>query len=127
MKRGGPLKRRTRLKAKRSTKRRSGRVRDTEYMAWIRSLPCILAGNHCSGRVHAHHAGKRAFGRKASDNTCIPLCAGHHGELHERRGYFLTGGASFVRQWQDARIADYQRAWRLIAGHPHTQVEPCPF
>lgn len=117
MKRSTPLRRRKRLTPKRSRPRRSGRVGNPEFMAWIRTLPCILEGGECSGRVHAHHAGPRPFGRKAADDTCIPLCQRHHSDLHDGRGYFKsTGLRGWLRLWQDARIRDYQAAWVLRQG-----------
>lgn len=73
------LKRKTPLKKRRGTARRSARVRNPAYMAFVRSLPCALLTTHqCAGPIHAHHAGMRGFGQKASDDTCIPLCAFHH-------------------------------------------------
>jgi hypothetical protein len=57
------------------------RPRDFTYMSWITSQQCVACEAMrliSFGRVYAHHAGQRAFGRKADDTTCIPLCWRHH-------------------------------------------------
>lgn len=59
----------------------SNRPRDWAFMFWIKSQQCIVCEKAHSpnfGTVYAHHAGQRAFGRKADDRTCIPLCWKHH-------------------------------------------------
>jgi hypothetical protein len=48
--------------------------RDWRYLAWIRTLPCVV----CGGRAEAHHTGPHGRGVKASDYTAIPLCTEHH-------------------------------------------------
>lgn len=106
-----PIRRKTRLKAKRATKRRSGRVRDEAYMAWVRTLPCVLQGGGCLGAIHAHHAGVRAGGRKADDNTTIPFCARHHGAWHDGAFPFLGWIRQRRRDWATKRIAETQAAW----------------
>ena len=53
------------------------RPRDLEYMGFVKQLRCCRCGG---GPSEAHHAGPRAFGRKADDRSCIPLChICHHG------------------------------------------------
>ena len=51
------------------------RRRDRDYLAWIRSLPCLICG---SRRSEAAHLGARAFGQKCSDRETGPLCAWDH-------------------------------------------------
>jgi hypothetical protein len=79
---GKPLKRRTWMRRRRTTRRRSGRVHDAAFLADVHTLPCLLQDvpdHECDGPVQADHAGKRPFGRKADDDTSIPLCpTGHH-------------------------------------------------
>src|SRR5687768_8869298 len=44
------------VRAKRPGPPRRGRTRDPEYLAWVRTLPCTIAGLHlCEGRIEAHH------------------------------------------------------------------------
>ncbi len=51
------------------------RRRDRAYMAWIRSLPCLICGR---SRSEAAHLGVRAFAQKCSDRETGPLCAWDH-------------------------------------------------
>ncbi len=51
------------------------RRRHRAYLAWIRSLPCLLCGG---GPAEAAHLGTRAFGQKCSDRETGPLCAWDH-------------------------------------------------
>lgn len=112
MKPGGYIKRYTRLKARRDRKRRSARQRDTEYMLRVKQLPCCAYAPsdpacYSAGKViHAHHAGQRAGGRKADDDTCIPLCEEHHRNWHDARGRFYGWTRDQRRTWADARIAE---------------------
>lgn len=62
----------------------SSRPRDFLFMSWVRAQPCIVCERQHSPhltRTYAHHAGQRAFARKADDRTCIPLCWKHHDRL----------------------------------------------
>jgi len=54
------------------------RVRDREYLAFVRTHPCAV----CNERgVQAHHLKTRAAG--GSDYHAVPLCADHHVEWHK--------------------------------------------
>src|SRR5689334_22685875 len=48
---------------------------DRAYLAWIRSLPCLICGRRPS---EAAHLGTRAFGQKCSDRETGPLCDWDH-------------------------------------------------
>lgn len=110
-----PLKRKTRLKARR-TKPRRGLVRDAAYKRRIRGLPCILSGvenaGHCRGRVDPHHLGEvgetKMAGYQASDHTVVPCCRGHHDDDHGHRGYFADRDDAWrerYRRWALAKAA----------------------
>ena len=56
---------------------RRGPVRDRNYLAWIRTLPCAHCGT--SHGIEAAHTGSDGGMRlKASDTTCVPLCRECH-------------------------------------------------
>ncbi len=83
-------------------------AKDPEYLAWIRSLPCVICfwlsestrgliysadreGVFCrclhypvqqDSRTEAAHVGTRGMSQKCSDREVIPLC----GHLHHREG-----------------------------------------
>lgn len=122
-----PLRRRTPLRARGKTRYRL-RERDMNYMGWVRRQPCIVRElppsgfltvpelnphtTPCYGRVEADHAGDRAFGQKADDATCIPMCRGHHRERTDHAGTFSPLTRDELRAWRIAAIERTQAAWR---------------
>ena len=50
--------------------------RDSRYLAWIRTLPCVVCG--CARGIEASHTGPHGLGQKSSDLSAIPLCYRHH-------------------------------------------------
>jgi hypothetical protein len=51
-------------------------TRDPWYLAWIRTLPCLVCGS--TKGIEASHTGPRGLGQKSSDTSAIPLCYQHH-------------------------------------------------
>jgi hypothetical protein len=109
---------------KRTRERRSERVRDAEYLAWVRTQPCAYRayderiGNTLSyglwhvcpknTRIEAHHAGRRPMGRKCNDREAVPLCHESHDELtnlgwpkEQRRAF-----EAWAIKWTLARYAE---------------------
>jgi hypothetical protein len=61
-------------------------VRSEPYMVAVRRLPCCVCdAPGPSDPHHLHGVGYRGSGTKAPDVWCIPLCRGHHDELHDDR------------------------------------------
>ena len=54
------------------------RLRDKAHLEFVASQPCLVCGRRPS---HAHPP-PRAMGLKVSDEFTVPLCNGHHDELH---------------------------------------------
>src|ERR1035437_10083259 len=53
---------------------RKGPPRDPAYLAWVREMPCIACD--IEGRSEAAHTGTDgSMSQKASDYSCVPLCA----------------------------------------------------
>lgn len=107
-------------------------------MLWVKTLPCLccttdgllaLAQEHgitwysivmhcrmlgrCTGPVEADHGGDRAYGTKAPDLTCIPLCTGHH--THRTYGSNMWWNMTKAQkvEWRQAAVLDTQRRARL--------------
>jgi hypothetical protein len=58
------------------------RVRDREHVRFVAKQPCLICGRTPSDPHHLRFAQHRALGRKVSDEFTVPLCRGHHRELH---------------------------------------------
>lgn|ERR1041385_1094911 len=82
---------------RRPRRKSSGRgpARSWRYLAWVRSLPCLI----CGGKAEAAHTGSDGGMRlKASDYSCVPLCHGCHRGGND--SYHQLGRESFERVHQ---------------------------
>jgi hypothetical protein len=60
----------------------SRRIRDREHVKSVAKLPCLVCGRRPADAHHLRFAQSPALGRKVSDEFTIPLCRGHHREVH---------------------------------------------
>jgi ERF superfamily len=58
------------------------RVRDRDHVKSVAQHPCLICGRRPSDAHHLRFAQSRALGRKVSDEFTVPLCRGHHREVH---------------------------------------------
>jgi hypothetical protein len=58
------------------------RMRDREHVKAVAKQPCLICGRRPADAHHLRFAQSRALGRKVSDEFTIPLCRGHHREIH---------------------------------------------
>ena len=58
------------------------RVRDREHVRFVAKQACLICGRRPSDPHHLRFAQCRALGRKVSDEFTVPLCRGHHREVH---------------------------------------------
>jgi hypothetical protein len=58
------------------------RVRDRDHIRHVIKQSCLICGRRPSDPHHLRFAQSRALGRKVSDEFTVPLCRGHHRELH---------------------------------------------
>jgi hypothetical protein len=59
------------------------RRRDKAHLRFVASQPCVICGRHPSDPHHLRFAQPRALGVKVSDEFTVPLCRGHHRQLHQ--------------------------------------------
>jgi hypothetical protein len=59
------------------------RLRDKAHLKFVASQPCLVCGRSPSDPHHLRFAQPRALGLKVSDEYTVPLCRGHHRELHQ--------------------------------------------
>lgn len=111
-------------------------------MSWVRQRPCAvghgggpLCGelwlgpvpDRCSGHVEAHHAGERGLGRKAPDDTVIPLCQHHHRCITDRSGCFSGWPTRAVKTWELAVIAHCQAVYAHLVDAVAATLDDIPF
>jgi hypothetical protein len=58
------------------------RVRDREHVRFVAQQTCLVCGRQPCDAHHLRFAQNRALGRKVSDEFTVPLCRGHHREVH---------------------------------------------
>ena len=58
------------------------RIRDRDHVRFVAQQACLICGRKPSDAHHLRFAQTRALGRKVSDEFTVPLCRGHHHELH---------------------------------------------
>jgi ERF superfamily len=58
------------------------RVRDRDHVRYVAQQACLVCGRQPCDAHHLRFAQDRALGRKVSDEFTVPLCRGHHRELH---------------------------------------------
>jgi hypothetical protein len=59
------------------------RLRDKAHLKFVASQPCLVCGRQPSDPHHLRFAQQRAIGMKVSDEFTVPLCRGHHRQLHQ--------------------------------------------
>ncbi|HEX3337865.1 MAG TPA: Rad52/Rad22 family DNA repair protein, partial [Pseudolabrys sp.] len=59
------------------------RIRDKAHLKFVASQPCLVCGRQPSDPHHLRFAQPRAIGLKVSDEFTVPLCRGHHRQLHQ--------------------------------------------
>jgi ERF superfamily len=60
------------------------RIRDREHVKTVAKQPCLVCGRRPADAHHLRFAQSPALGRKVSDEFTVPLCRGHHREIHRR-------------------------------------------
>jgi hypothetical protein len=94
------------------------RIRDKEHLRFVGTQPCLICGRTPSDAHHIRFAQLRALGRKVSDEFTVPLCRGHHREVHQ------TGKESAF--WQHLNIDALQIANQLWARTHTSNNQPGP-
>jgi hypothetical protein len=104
------------------------RLRDKAHLKFIASQPCLVCGRQPSDPHHLRFAQPRAIGLKVSDEFTVPLCRGHHRQLHQTGnevGWWKQinlDPLSTARQlWQQTRPKDGQT--RTFAGPSNIAVK----
>ena len=89
------------------------RLRDKAHLKFVASQPCLICGRQPSDPHHLRFAQPRAIGLKVSDEFTVPLCRGHHRQVHQ------TGNE--VTWWEDLQIDALEIAKGLWEQSHHSQ------
>ena len=94
------------------------RLRDKAHLKFVASQPCLICGRQPSDPHHLRFAQPRAIGLKVSDEFTVPLCRGHHRQLHQ--------AGNEVAWWGDLQINALGIARGLWEqNHPTTDARSC--
>jgi Rad52/22 family double-strand break repair protein len=91
------------------------RIRDKAHVRFVASQPCLICGRQPSDPHHLRFAQPRALGLKVSDEFTVPLCRGHHRQLHQ--------AGNEVAWWGKLQINALEMAQHLW-GQSHAKAEP---
>jgi hypothetical protein len=58
------------------------RIRDRDHVRLVAKQPCLICGRRPADAHHLRFAQSKTLGRKVSDEFTVPLCRGHHREIH---------------------------------------------
>jgi hypothetical protein len=83
--------------------------------------PCLVCARRPSDPHHLRFAQRRALGRKVSDEFVVPLCRGHHREVH-RSG----DEARWCERTGIKPIAIARKLWRKSRLPPVTVIADRP-
>jgi hypothetical protein len=93
------------------------RLRDKAHLKFVASQPCLVCGRHPSDPHHLRFAQPRALGLKVSDEFTVPLCRGHHRQLHQ--------AGNEKAWWENLRIDALEIArGHWVQTHPLSTTTP---
>jgi hypothetical protein len=58
------------------------RIRDRDHVRYVPRQSCLICGRRPADAHHLRFTQHRALSRKVSDEFTVPLCRGHHREVH---------------------------------------------
>jgi hypothetical protein len=58
------------------------RIRDRDHVRLVAKQPCLICGRRPADAHHLRFAQPKTLGRKVSDEFTVPVCRGHHREIH---------------------------------------------
>jgi hypothetical protein len=93
------------------------RLRDKAHLKFVASQPCLVCGRQPCDPHHLRFAQPRAVGKKVSDEFTVPLCRGHHRQLHQ------TGDEQ--KWWKNLSINPLQTA-RTLWEQSHPKLATFP-
>ena len=93
------------------------RLRDKAHLKFVASQPCLICGRQPSDPHHLRFAQPRAIGLKVSDEFTVPLCRGHHRQVHQ--------AGNEIAWWEDLQVDALEIA-RGLWEKTHASADPSP-
>ena len=94
------------------------RLRDKAHLRFVAQQPCLVCGRQPSDPHHLQFTQPRALGMKVSDEYTVPLCRGHHRQLHQ--------AGNEMPWWEDLEINALEIAkglWEESQGRKNPMTE----
>src|SRR6476660_7077919 len=82
------------------------RLRDKAHLKFVASQPCLVCGRQPCDPHHLRFAQPRAIGLKVSDEFTVPLCRGHHRQLHQLSVNALEVAENLWKQSHTKRLLE---------------------
>ena len=99
------------------------RLRDKAHLKFVASQPCLICGRQPSDPHHVRFAQPRAIGMKVSDEFAVPLCRGHHRQLHQAGNEVTWWDSYRIRPLEIAKGLWEQTHPQSAAATPETETE----
>jgi len=93
------------------------RLRDKAHLRFVTAQPCLICGRQPADPHHLRFAQPRAIGLKVSDEFTVPLCRGHHRQLHQ---------AGDERAWWEGQRVNVLEIARGLWEKTHPAINPAP-
>ena len=107
------------------------RVRDRDHVRHVAKQPCLVCGRQPCDAHHLRFTQSRALGRKVSDEFTVPLCRGHHREVHrcsDEAAWWQKAGispAAMARTlWLETHFVPAPGSSKLSATRPEQPSRP---
>ncbi len=101
------------------------RIRDRDHVRLVAKKSCLICGRRPADAHHLRFAQSRALGRKVSDEFTVPLCRGHHREVHHCRDEAAWWKKAGIDPTVPAR-AFWLESHPLPTAHGHNQSRAEP-
>jgi hypothetical protein len=99
------------------------RIRDRGHVKSVATQPCLVCGRRPADAHHLRFAQSPALGRKVSDEFTVPLCRGHHREVHRYGDEAVWWNRAGIDPTVTARTL-WLQTHPLRSGEPHLHNEP---